>query len=85
MIATHILNDPKFIQYLRDWEREQLQIDSCTDEQSSIANNAKERFGVKPAEFKKLAKAFYDESFAQKRFEEAEELLHAAEIVRGKK
>ena len=85
MIEAHVLNDPAFIQYLREWEREQLQIDSCSDVQSSIADTAKERFGVKPAEFKKVAKAFYDEGFAQKKFEEAEELLHASEIVRGKK
>lgn len=84
-IASHILNDPKFIQFLREWEKEQLQIDSCKEEQSSIADNAKDRFYVKTADFNKVAKAFYEDGFAQKKYDEAETLLHASEIVRGKK
>lgn len=85
MIEAHVLNNPDFIGLLREWEREQLSIDSCQDVQNSVAETAKERFAVKPAEFKKVAKAFYDEWFAQKKYDEAEELLHASEIVRGKK
>lgn len=85
MIEAHILNDPNFIGLLREWETEQTKIDSSVDVQSSVADTAKERFTVKPADFKKVAKAFYDAGFAQKKYDEAEELLHASEIVRGKK
>lgn len=85
MIESHILNDTAFIQFLRDWEKEQLQIDSCKAEQSSIAENARDRFNVKSADFTKVAKAFYEDGFAQRKYDEAEELLHASEIVRGKK
>ncbi|MBM68170.1 MAG: hypothetical protein CME43_01890 [Haliea sp.] len=84
-IPAHILNDKTFIQYLRDWEREQLIIDSAKDEQKAIAENCKDRFDVKPADFTKLAKCFYEDGLAQKKLNEAEDLFHAAEIVRAKK
>ena len=58
---------------------------NLSEEQKAIAENAKDRFNVKPDDFKKVAKSFYDEGFAKAKFEEAEDLLHISEIVRNKK
>ena len=67
--------------FLEEAVREKISIDSCNEQIKVIREQTKEEFGIVPADFNKLLKAAYDESFADKNLAEAEELLHSFEIL----
>lgn len=60
--------------FLEEAVREKTSIETCNDQLKVIRQQAKDEMGIDSTDFNKLLKAAYDESFADKNLEEAEEL-----------
>ncbi|QDP59500.1 MAG: hypothetical protein GOVbin4162_74 [Prokaryotic dsDNA virus sp.] len=84
-IQGYILNDEGFRGNIKEWKDAQTQIDALKDLQSNIADVAKQKFNITAGDFNKIAKACYDEQSTKRKYEEAETLVHAREILENKK
>ncbi len=67
--------------FLEECVKEKMTIDSCNEQIKEIRTQAKEQFEIDSTDFNKMLKAAYDESFADKNFEEAEELMTNMNIL----
>lgn len=73
----------KLKEYCKEWSNQELIIESAKDVKGSIAESAREKLNMPPAELNAMAKLYHDMTYYPEKFEKAKAKAEYLEIIEG--